>query len=240
MADYNGSQDSVTAERIRDELDKRGWSQRQLADQAKLGEATVFRFLKGRFTRRTLRKIEQALEIGSRDDAAGSFEVAELNLGGYARDIYRYFEGEYLFVRPAFSNAGKYCTYKMTIAWSADPRGLAFTDHNPGYEQRGVLAIPRGTQFIHFLTLDTGSARLMSAYHMPPTHNTMCGLTLTFANPSGRTLFPAAAPFIMYRLDDRLRELLERTTMIDKSDQDAERFNQDFARLDTEPIMLEA
>ena len=128
----------------------------------------------------------------------------------------------------------------MTIAWSGAPSGLAFIDHNPGYEQRGVLAIPRGTQFVHFLTLDTGSARLMSAFQMPPTHRTMYGLTLTFANPSGRTLHPAAAPFIMKRLDQRLRQSLARKTMIDRSDPIAEQFNQDFASMAIQPIFLQS
>ena len=224
--------------RVRNELDRRGWSQRRLADKAALGEATVFRFLKGKFTRKTLRKIQQALEIYAEVNDACSGEIAELQYGAYPRDLYRYLEGEYLFVREAFSDNAKYCIYRMSIEWSVSPQALAFIDHNPGYEQRGFLAMPRGTQFIHFLTLDTGSARLMSAFHMPPSHKMMHGLTLTFANPAGRTLYPTAAPFMMIRLDQELQDLLDCGTLIDKTSPGAQQFNVEFDRINIRPVTL--
>ena len=72
-----------------------------------LGEATVFRFLKGQFTRKTLRKIEQALELSTCPRRSNSAELAEPKLGSYPRELYEYLEGDYMFVRPAFSDADK-------------------------------------------------------------------------------------------------------------------------------------
>ena len=53
----------MCAVRSCDELDRRAWSQRRLADKALLGEATVFRLLKGDYSNKTLRKVEKALGL---------------------------------------------------------------------------------------------------------------------------------------------------------------------------------
>ena len=47
--------------RIRDEIARKGWSQTKLAEKALLGDATIFRFFRGDYTIKTLRRIEQAL-----------------------------------------------------------------------------------------------------------------------------------------------------------------------------------
>lgn len=224
--------------RIRDEVDRRGWSQRALADRALLGEATIFRLFQGRYTRKTLRKVEQALDLVPRESREMAPEIADAQFGAYVRDLYEYMEGDYLFLRPSFSNEAMYCVYGMTIAWSAAERGLVFEDHNPGYEQRGVLAMPRGTQFVHFLTLDTGSVRLMSAFHMPPTHDAMHGLTLTFANPAGRALHPAAVPFVLKKSNDQLEPLLHLGGLIDRGHPIARELSREFESLAIVPLIL--
>ncbi|MEZ5774770.1 MAG: hypothetical protein R3D33_08740 [Hyphomicrobiaceae bacterium] len=61
--------------------------------------------------------------------------------------------------------------------------------------------MPTGTHFLHFITLDNGSARMITAYHAPPGETMIRGAVLTFANPRGRELYPAVAPVMMVRQD---------------------------------------
>ena len=80
----------AVVERIRSDLDRRGWSQRDLADKALVGESTVFRLLKGDFTIKTLRKIERALDLDADDTVAAS--PATFALIEYARLEQTHFE----------------------------------------------------------------------------------------------------------------------------------------------------
>ncbi len=189
-------------ERIRAELDNRGWSQRTLSDKTLLGESTVFRLLKGECTSKTLRKVERALGLEPENERAAPVTVADIRYGGYLRELYGYYEGSYRCLRAAFSDPARIAIHPFRIAWSNEERALTFADGNPGYEQQGVISVPTGTQFLHFLTLSNGSMRLITVYHVPPGEKIIRGLMLTFANPRGRELYPAAAPLLMVRCND--------------------------------------
>lgn len=193
--------DEAIAAKIRDELDRRGWSQRQLADKAMLGEATVFRLLKGDFSRKSLLKVQEVLGRSFDNAQSEPVRVADLAYGAYARDLYDYYEGDYICLRAAFADPDKLVVYEMEIFWCNETRALVFVDRTPGYEQRGTIHVPTGTQFLHFITLDNGSARLITAYHMPPKGTYMRAMLMTFANPKGRELYPAASPLLMFRRD---------------------------------------
>ncbi len=202
--------DDPAISKVRDVLERRGWSQRQLADKALLGESTVFRMLKGHYTAKTLRRVERALGLTQARQTDGSeppVAVADIRYGGYVRELYNHYEGQYMCLRPGFADLATFSVYPLTIAWSEDKRGLTFTDGNPGYEQQGMLSMPTGTQYIHLITLDQGSARLITAYHMPPGGNMIRGIMLTFANPRGRELYPAVAPIVMARDSQSISEL---------------------------------
>ncbi|MGI9404834.1 MAG: helix-turn-helix domain-containing protein [Hyphomicrobiaceae bacterium] len=189
----------TAVERIRVDLDRRGWSQRDLADKALVGESTVFRLLKGDFTTKTLRKIERALELDIDDTVALSpTTFALIEYGGYSRELYAYYEQDYVCVRQSFADPDHLMVYPMTIEWCEETGALTFRDANPGYEQSGVITVPTGTQFLHFVTMDRGSARLITAYHMPTNDLVIRGMVMTFANPHGRKLQPAAAPILMF------------------------------------------
>ncbi|MEL6421524.1 MAG: helix-turn-helix transcriptional regulator [Pseudomonadota bacterium] len=187
-------------ERIRADMDRRGWSQRDLADKALVGESTVFRLLKGEFTTKTLRKVERALGIDVTDATALAHAFARIEYGGYARELYAYYERDYVCVRPSFTDPAKVTVYPLKIMWDGERGALVFLDRNSGYEQSGVITVPTGTQFLHFVTLDKGSARLITAYHMPENDPVIRGMVMTFANPQGRQLQPAAAPLVMLPL----------------------------------------
>ena len=99
--------DQAVPERIRAELAKRGWSQRTLGDQTLLSEATIFRLLQGNYTIKTLRKVEQALEMQDTLTKQPAEDVADTKYGGYLKELFGYYEGNYVLVRPAFSQSEK-------------------------------------------------------------------------------------------------------------------------------------
>lgn len=198
----NNPRTSDGVDHIRDDLDRRGWSQRDLADRAKVGESTIFRLLKGEYTTKTLRKVERALGIDPTDATALAATFARIEYGGYSRELYSYYERDYVCVRSSFTDAACVTVYPMRISWDEDTGALVFRDQNKGYEQSGVITVPTGTQFLHFVTLDRGSARLITAYHMPENDLVIRGMVMTFANPQGRKLQPAAASIVMFPLSD--------------------------------------
>lgn len=198
----NDISDDAAIERIRDDLDRLGWSQRDLADKALVGESTIFRLLKGEYSTKTLRKVERALGIDPTDVTALAATFARIEYGGYSRELYSYYEQNYICVRQSFADSDRLTVYPMSISWDEDTGALVFRDHNKGYEQSGVITVPTGTQFLHFVTLDRGSARLITAYHMPENDLVIRGMVMTFANPQGRKLQPAAAPIVMFPVDD--------------------------------------
>ncbi|MEL7544527.1 MAG: helix-turn-helix transcriptional regulator [Pseudomonadota bacterium] len=187
--------------RIRDDMDRLGWSQRDLADKALVGESTIFRLLKGQYSTKTLRKVQRALGIDATDATALAAAFARIEYGGYSRELYAYYEQEYVCLRPSFAVDGdasdNVTVYPLSIYWDGERGALMFRDRNAGYEQSGVITVPTGTQFLHFVTLDRGSARLMTAYHMPENDPVIRGMVMTFANPRGRQLQPVAAPIVM-------------------------------------------
>lgn len=183
-------------------LDQSGWSQRDLADRAMVGESTVFRLLKGDFSTKTLRKIERALDLEPVEREARTATFAKIEYGGYSRELYAYYERDYVCVRQSFADPQCIMVYPLAISWCTDTCALVFHDKNPGYEQSGVITVPTGTQFLHFVTLDRGSARLVTAYHMPTNDFVIRGMVMTFANPHGRKLQPAAAPIVMFPRDE--------------------------------------
>lgn len=240
------SQDDPAIARVRDALERRGWSQRTLADRTLLGESTVFRLLKGQYTPKTLRKVERALDLLDETGPAGGHApvtIADVCYGGYVRELYRHYEGRYVCLRPSFADPeAMLSAYPLTIAWSDAERGLTFSDGNPGYEQTGMVTVPTGTQFLHFVTLDNGSARLITAYHMPPGDAMIRGVVLTFANPRGRELYPAVAPILMVCQGDHVRDqapdLSDLVGLIARSDARLQRYLPALAELQFSVGML--
>ena len=228
--------------RVRDEIARCGWSQARLAERALLGEATIFRFFRGDYTNKTLRRIEQALGIEL--DSGGQHrnqdsEVANVRHGGYHRQLYDYYEGEYICLRPAFSDHERYMVYQMRIYWSHLGPGLMFEDQNPGYEQGGQILVPIGTPFIHFLTMSCGSARLMTMYHMARGQKVMRGLSLTISSQKGGVdMHPAATPILFHRLDDTHPEWKELSGLVRRDHPVISDLDRLFREIDHSPLVL--
>ena len=241
--DQMQEQPQQIAEQIRLELEKRGWSQRKLADKAMLGEATIFRLMKGDYSRKTLLKIEAILELDlthTKAPAHSGATVSSIQNGGYLRELYDYYQGNYICVRPAFINQTHYTVYQMRIEWSEEEASLVFFDQNPRHEQKGVITVPIGTQYLHFLTQDKGSVRLITAYHMPQNRNSLRGLSLTFANPKGHDFYPAAVPIVMRRITKQTQQWSGLHGFIEKTDPLVAVFNEEFEEIALNPMVLHA
>lgn len=205
-------------------MERRDWSQRNLADRALLGEATVFRLLKGQYSRKTLRKVEVALGLDLIGQLSGSgvfsreVELADGLYGSYPRSLYDHYEAEYLLFRPSYISPGKIYFYPFGIEWSNKPAGLKFFDRNPGFEQSGMVSVAVGTRFIHFCTQDQGSARLITAHHMPPNFDIIRGLILSLGYRGDSDLRPVASPVILQKMNDELEEMKADQGVTDRKD----------------------
>ncbi len=237
----NEDTDPVVA-RIRDEIARKGWPQTKLAEKALLGDATIFRFFRGDYTIKTLRRLEQALGIdieGENTRADVVNMVANISHGGYNKQLYDYYEGDYICLRPAFVDADRYMIYQMEIYWSDIGPGLMFRDKNPGYEQGGQILVPIGTSFLHFLTMSSGSARLMTMYHMARGKKVMRGLSLTISSQvQGTDLHPAATPILFHRIDEKHPEWRDLTGLVRRDHEIIAPLHKHFEEMDLDPILL--
>jgi transcriptional regulator with XRE-family HTH domain len=240
--DIMGDDEDPIVARARNEIARCGWSQTKLAERALLGEATIFRFFRGDYTNRTLRRIEQALGVNlEMDESGGALEeqIANVRHGGYHRQLYDYYEGEYICLRPAFADPERYMVYHMDIYWSQQGPGLMFRDKNPGYEQGGQILVPIGTPFVHFLTMSCGSARLMTMYHMARGQKVMRGLSLTISSQHrGTDLHPAATPILFHRLEDDRPQWRELTGLVRRDHEVLAELHRHFTEMGHDPMIL--
>ena len=110
-----GPESDDALERVRVDLDRRGWSQRDLADKALVGESTIFRLLKGEYSTKTLRKVERALGIDPTDATALAATFARIEYGGYSRELYAYYEQDYVCVRQSFAEPDCLTVYTLSL-----------------------------------------------------------------------------------------------------------------------------
>src|SRR3954467_8566306 len=105
---------------VREELARRRLSRQWLADEARVSLSTLEKALSGRrpFTLATVVRLEQALGLPLRDDKSGGSEgqggngLAADAMGAYSRAGIRWLEGEYLTVRPSFSEPDALYAYR--------------------------------------------------------------------------------------------------------------------------------
>ena len=137
---------------VREELARRRLSRQWLADQAKVSLSTLEKALSGRrpFTLTTVVRLEEALSIslrtrsnGVESKAAGVFAPEEM--GAYARPAVRWLEGEYLTLRPSFSEPGALYAYLTAIEWDESKGYLTFSETqrvDRDYAQQGFVCFP--------------------------------------------------------------------------------------------------
>lgn len=236
---HDGTMDDPRLERVRAALEAKGWTQRMLADKSLTGESTVFRALRGHYTRKSMAKIERALGLDAPDPrTVGAPGLAAEANGSYSRPHFAHYEGHYTCLRLGFVDQTKVMAYPLSIHWSDETGGLVFEDGNPGYEQVGSILVPPGTPFVHLLTLDQGSARLITAYHMPPGQSVMRGLVMSIANPQGRQLYPAASPILLVHLGNDPHPLAGVCGVVARSEPRLSDYAGLFDDMDVSPMLL--
>jgi hypothetical protein len=191
---------------VREELARRRRSRQWLADEARLSLSTLEKALAGRrpFTLTTVVRLEEVLGIslrrrsnGAGHEAAGLFAPEEM--GAYARPAVRWLEGEYLTVRPSFSEPGALYAYLTAIEWSEEKGHLTFSESqriDRDYAQQGFVSFPHLSGHIYLVTISSGQYRL-ALLSRPSGGGALHGVLTTLVTGAGAQLTPAAAPIAL-------------------------------------------
>ncbi|MBV9931886.1 MAG: helix-turn-helix transcriptional regulator [Alphaproteobacteria bacterium] len=193
---------------VREELARRRLSRQWLADSARISLSTLEKALSGRrpFTLATVVRMEEALGIPLRNGAlarpaepAAASGFAPEEMGAYARPAVRWLEGEYLTVRPSFSEPGALYAYRTLIAWDEAKGHLAFSETNrldQDFEQKGFVSFPHLSGHIYLVTGSAGQYRV-AILNRPSGGGALNGVLATLVAGAGAQLIPAAAPIAL-------------------------------------------
>jgi hypothetical protein len=191
---------------VREELARRRRSRQWLADEARLSLSTLEKALAGRrpFTLTTVVRLEEVLGIslrrrsnGAGHQAAGLFAPEEM--GAYARPAVSWLEGEYLTVRPSFSEPGALYAYLTAIEWDEEKGYLTFSETqriDRDYAQQGFVSFPHLSGHIYLVTISSGQYRL-ALLSRPSGGGALHGVLTTLVTGAGAQLTPAAAPIAL-------------------------------------------
>lgn len=191
---------------VREELARRRRSRQWLADEAKVSLSTLEKALAGRrpFTLTTVVRLEEVLGINLRGRANGAGHkavglFAPEEMGAYARPAVRWLEGEYLTVRPSFSEPGALYAYLTAIEWDEDKGYLAFSERervDRDYAQQGFVSFPHLSGHIYLVTISDGQYRLV-LLSRPSGGGALNGILTTLVTGAGAQLTPAAVPIAL-------------------------------------------
>jgi len=195
---------------VREELARRRLSRQWLADEARVSLSTLEKALAGRrpFTLATVVRIEDALGTSLRGPKRESVQPAGMfapeSMGTYARPAVQWLEGEYLTLRPSFSEPGAVFAYLTSISWDDAKGHLVFSEASrtdAEYEQKGFVSFPNLSGAIYLVTISEGQYRV--AILNRPSGGHMTGILLTLAAGQGAQLIPAAVPLAMLSTSKR-------------------------------------
>lgn len=188
---------------VREELARRRLSRQWLADEAKVSLSTLEKALAGRrpFTLATVVRLEDALGTALRGPrgAEAPAGFAPASMGAYARPAVQWLEGEYLTLRPSFSEPGAVFAYLTSIAWDDSKGHLVFSEAartDSDYEQKGFVSFPNLSGAIYLVTISDGQYRV-AILNRPVGAGAMSGILLTLAAGEGAQLTPAAVPIAL-------------------------------------------
>lgn len=196
--------------RIREELARRRLSRQWLADESRVSLSTIEKALTGRrpFTLATVVRIEDALGTSLRADHhpdAFPHNFAPESMGAYAHPGVQWLEGEYLTLRPSFSDPGAIFSYLTSIFWSEERGHLMFSESgrlDSEFEQRGFVSFPNISGAIYLVTISDGQYR-MALLNRPSGGRAISGILVTLAAGQGAQLIPAAVPLVLIPLASR-------------------------------------
>ena len=202
--DLETRQSEAVAVQVREELARRRLSRQWLADEARVSVSTLEKALAGRrpFTLPTVVRLEEALglklrrpEPSSLTQAAG---LAAEEYGAYSRAAVTWLEGDYLTLRPSFSDADAIYAYRTLIEWNDELSHLCFHEaarKDAEFSQSGSVSFPHVSGHIYLVTSESGQYRL-AILGRPTITGEMNGVLTTLIS-AGSHLTPAAAPIAL-------------------------------------------
>jgi len=198
----------VIAATVLEELARRRVTRQHLAHQAKISLSTLEKALSGRrpFTLATMVRLEEALGVTLRRRSTPlapplpvSNGLAPEALGSYARPAISWIEGDYLTLRPSFSEREAVYAYLTEIRWDDSASNLIFSEAgrvDGEYSQKGVVSAPHQSGHIYFVTNKHGQYRLIIVSR-PTIKGEMHGILTTLQVGRGAQLTPVATPIAL-------------------------------------------
>jgi transcriptional regulator with XRE-family HTH domain len=202
----SGEESRSVAGLIVEELARRRITRQHLAELAKISLSTLEKTLSGRrpFTRATMVRLEEALGVNLR--AKNSVPAPEIpsghapdGLGSYSRPAVSWMEGDYLTLRPSFSEPKAIYAYLTQIRWDLTASSLVFSEServDSEYTQGGVVSAPHQSGHIYLVTNRHGQYRLIIVGR-PTIKGEMHGILATLQVGRGAQLTPVATPIVL-------------------------------------------
>jgi transcriptional regulator with XRE-family HTH domain len=202
----SGEESSTAAGLVIEELARRRITRQHLAELAKISLSTLEKTLSGRrpFTLATMVRLEQALGVSLR--VKTNIVLPEIlpghapdGLGSYSRPAIAWMEGDYLTLRPSFSEPKAIYAYLTQIRWDATASSLVFNEServDSEYTQGGVVSAPHQSGHIYLVTNRHGQYRLVIVAR-PTIRGEMHGILATLQVGRGAHLTPVATPLVL-------------------------------------------
>jgi transcriptional regulator with XRE-family HTH domain len=196
--DLSPEESRAIAATIKEELARKRLTRQYLADTAKISISTLEKALSGQrpFTLASLVRVEEALKVKLRK--AKDTELAPESMGSYSRPAVQWLEGDYLTLRPSFSEANAVYAYLTEIRWDTALSHLAFRESeriDAAFKQDGAVSVPHQSGYIYLSTNKQGQHRLI-ILSRPMISGEMYGLLTTLQSGRGTLLTPVATPVV--------------------------------------------
>jgi transcriptional regulator with XRE-family HTH domain len=198
------------AAHVAEELARRRMTRQHLAELAKISLSTLEKALSGRrpFTLATMVRLEQALGVNLRPKT-NSVPVLDVapghapdGLGSYSRPAVGWMEGDYLTLRPSFSEPRAIYAYLTQIRWDQVASNLVFTESeriDAEYTQGGQVSAPHQSGHIYLVTNKHGQYRMIIVAR-PTIKGELHGILTTLQVGRGAQLTPVATPIVLVPL----------------------------------------
>jgi hypothetical protein len=204
--DWTEDEKRQIAQKMKRYLHAKGISRKEL-ERPDLHESTINKALSGHFSAATIVKLEAILQtcFQPEEEAVVARDSAPEELGGYSFRAVEGLQGDYLFIRCAFSNHSIICAYVVEIGWDETLPSLTFRElsrPDSKHAQSGHVYISFGQPFINLVTIAKGSVRSIIT-SWPDKSEPGKGVMVTLHNPMGATYIPAVSPAVLLPIDDR-------------------------------------
>lgn len=203
----SAEENDAVSDIVREALARRRITRQYLADQAKISLSTLEKALSGQrpFTLASIVRLEAALGLTLRRPTPAKLAaqsrltgIAPEELGSYARRAISWIEGDYVTVRPSFSNPDAVYAYRTAIAWHEEKSHLMFREServDAAFTQAGSVSIPHQSGYIYLITNQAGQYRFI-IISRPTIAGEMFGILTTLQSGRGMNLMPVSTPII--------------------------------------------